>query len=115
MVCVSRSYRTNISRYLKDLDAEHESRFAGAIVEGAEGLVLDLVGDPQDLALRHRPLKTRPLQAGENLLPVPGDPPPVLLDDGQPDVLFNAFVGGEPLLAIEALPPPPDRPPALGA
>src|SRR4051812_22280481 len=90
----------------------HHRRLDFAVV-GVEDFVLDLVGDAEQFALRHRPLEAGALQAGEDLGLVPGDAAAVLLDHHQSYGLLDALVGGEALGAVVALAAPTDGPAAL--
>ena len=73
-------------------------------------LLFHLIRDALQLFELNGPFVAGALQAGEDFLAIEGHSRAVFFDDSQADVLFDAFVGGEALFAIEASPPAANGP-----
>ena len=76
-------------------------------------LLLDLVGGPLQQGEGDRPLLAGLEHAAQELAPVKGLPGAALLDDHQGEHL-HGLVGGEAILAFQALPPPADAGAVVG-
>jgi len=79
----------------------------------AEDFVFDFFDDPRQFTGLNRSFVAGTLKTIENLGTVPGNAAAVLLDDGQLDLVLDAFVGGETFAAVEAFSAAADCPPAL--